>query len=42
MMQHPSRLDDVERARDYTELENVGLSVLNIRYSILASFVWHS
>src|ERR1700733_110190 len=35
MMQHPSRKDDVGRAREFTEIENVGLSVLNIRYTQL-------
>src|ERR1700680_273584 len=31
MMQHPAGVDDVERARDVTELENVGLCILNVR-----------
>src|SRR6202049_4678673 len=35
MMQHPAGVDDVERAHDVTELENVGLCILNVRQAQL-------
>src|SRR5579862_9649299 len=35
MMQYSDRFDDVERARDATELQNIGLCILNVRYAQL-------
>ena len=35
MVQHSNGPDDVERARNITELENVGLRILNVRQAQL-------
>ena len=36
-MQHPDRLDDIETPVERPQLENVGLSILDVRYSLSAA-----
>ena len=38
MMQHADRLDDIEAPLQRPQLENVGLSVFDVRYSLSAAF----